>query len=100
MRRSFKEYLKHWEDAAANSVGAGGIAMPADMMPRDKHKKHKDRVKKSMYDGRTKEGKKFVERILARRAAKEAKKEGFKSDAQRKAAFASGYKAKGKKKDK
>tara|TARA_B100001113_G_C20536278_1_gene373957 strand:+ start:197 stop:499 length:303 start_codon:yes stop_codon:yes gene_type:complete len=100
MRRSFKEYLKHWEDAAANSVGAGGIAMPADMMPKDKHKKHKDRVKKSMYDGRTKEGKKFVERILARRAAKEAKKEGFKSDAQRKAAFASGYKAKGKKKDK
>ena len=100
MRRSFKEYLKHWEDAAANSVGAGGIAMAADMMPKDKHKKHKDRVKKSMYDGRTKEGKKFVERILARRAAKEAKKEGFKSDAQRKAAFASGYKAKGKKKDK
>ena len=100
MRRSFKEYLKHWEDAAANSVGAGGIAMPADMMPKDKHKKHKDRVKKSMYDGRTKEGKKFVERILARRASKEAKKEGFKSDAQRKAAFASGYKAKGKKKDK
>ena len=98
MRRSFKEYLKHWEDAAANSVGAGGIAMPADMMPKDKHKKHKDRVKKSMYDGRTKEGKKFVERILARRAAKEAKKEGFKSDAQRKAAFASGYKGKDKKK--
>ena len=100
MRRSFKEYLKHWEDAAANSVAHGGVAMPADMMPKDKHKKHKDRVKKSMYDGRTKEGKKFVERILARRAAKEAKKEGFKSDAQRKAAFASGYKAKGKKKDK
>ena len=99
MRRSFKEYLKHWEDAAANSVGAGGIAMPADMMPKDKHKKHKDRVKKSMYDGRTKEGKKFVERILARREAKK-KAEGFKSDAQRKAAFASGYKAKGKKKDK
>ena len=98
MRRSFKEYLKHWEDAAANSVGAGGIAMPADMMPKDKHKKHKDRVKKSMYDGRTREGKKFVERILARRAAKEAKKEGFKSDAQRKAAFASGYKGKDKKK--
>ena len=42
MRRSFKEYLKHWEDAAANSVSAGGIAMPADMMPKDKHKKHND----------------------------------------------------------
>ena len=29
------------------------------------------RNKKSMYDGRTKEGRKFVERILARRAARE-----------------------------
>ena len=67
MRRSFKEYLKHWEDAAANSVSAGGIAMPADMMPKDKHKKHKDRVKKSVYDGRTKEGKAFIKRILDRR---------------------------------
>jgi len=100
MRRSFKEYLKHWEDAAANSVSAGGIAMPADMMPKDKHKKHKDRVKKSMYDGRTREGKKFVERMLARREARLKKNEKFASDAQRKAAFASGYKAKGKKKDK
>ena len=100
MRRSFKEYLKHWEDAAANSVAHGGVAMPADMMPKDKHKKHKARVaKERKYDGRTREGKKFVERILARREAKK-KAEGFKSDAQRKAAFASGYKAKGKKKDK
>ena len=99
MRRSFKEYLKHWEDAAANSVSAGCIAMPADMMPKDKHKKHKDRVKKSMYDGRTREGKKFVERMLARREARlKAKNEKFKSDAQRKAAFASGYKGKDKKK--
>ena len=48
--------------------------MPADMMPKDKHKKHKDRVKKSVYDGRTKEGRKFVERILARRQAREASK--------------------------
>ena len=71
MRRSFKEYCKQWEDAAANSVGAGGIAMPADMMTKDKHKKHKERNKKSMYDGRTKEGRKFVERIIARRAARE-----------------------------
>ena len=52
---TFAEYQKQWEDAAANAVGHGGIAMPADMMPKDKHKKHKDRVKKSMYDGRTKE---------------------------------------------
>ena len=70
----FKEYKKYWEDAAANAVAHGGVAMPADMMPKDKHKKHKDRVKKSVYDGRTKEGRKFVERILARRQAREASK--------------------------
>ena len=74
MRRTFKEYEAMWEDAAANSVGGGGVAMPADMMPKDKHKKHKERIKKSVYDGRTKEGKKFVERILARRNAREALK--------------------------
>ena len=67
MKRSFKEYEAMWEDAAANSVGGGGVSMPADMMPKDKHKKHKDRVKKSMYDGRTKEGKAFIKRILDRR---------------------------------
>ena len=74
MRRTFKEYMKQWEDAAANAVGHGGVSMPADMMPKDKHKKHKDRVKKSVYDGRTKEGRKFIERILARRTAREASK--------------------------
>jgi len=77
MRRSFQEYCKYWEDAAANSVAHGGVAMPADMMTKDKHKKHKASVAKSerRYDGRTKEGRKFVERIMARRAAKEAKKQ-------------------------
>ncbi len=74
MRRSFKEYVKQWEDAAANAVGHGGVAMPAYMIPKDKHKKHKDRLQKSVYDGRTKEGRTFVERILARRAAREASK--------------------------
>ena len=68
---SFAEYNKQWEDAAANAVGHGGVSMPADMMPKDKHKKHKAQVQKRIYDGRTKEGKKFVERILARRAARE-----------------------------
>ena len=73
-RMTFAEYQKQWEDAAANAVGHGGISMPADMMPKDKHKKHKERVKKSVYDGRTREGKKFVERMLARRAKREAAK--------------------------
>lgn len=70
MRRTFKEYEGMWEDAAANSVGGGGVAMPADMMPKDKHKKHKDRVKKTMYDGRTKEARAFLKRILDNRKRK------------------------------
>ena len=44
--------------------------MPSDAMG----KKALLRRKKKVYDGRTKEGKKFVERILARRAAREASK--------------------------
>ena len=71
---TFAEYHKQWEDAAANAVAHGGVAMPADMMPKDKHKKHKKEVQKRIYDGRTKEGKKFIERILARRAAREQNK--------------------------
>lgn len=74
---TFKEYKKYWEDAAANAVAHGGVAMPADMMPKDKHKKHKDRVQKQ-YDGRTKEGRKFVERILLRRQARENLKKNIK----------------------
>jgi hypothetical protein len=66
MKRTFKEYEAMWEDAAANSVAGGGVSMPSDMMPKASLKKHKKRI----YDGRTKEGKKFVERILARRNAK------------------------------
>ena len=53
-----------WEDSAANSVGKGGVDMPADVQ-HDKKKK-----KKAFYDGRTKEGKKFVEKMLARRKLK------------------------------
>ena len=59
-----------WEDAAANAVGHGGVSMPADMMPKDKLKKHKDKNKK-LYDGRTKEARQFINRILARRATRE-----------------------------
>ena len=61
-----------WEDAAANSVGGGGVSMPADAMGKAAHKKHKKRVSDSAkYDGRTKEGKKFVRRILASRNKRE-----------------------------
>lgn len=73
-KMTFKDYNTMWEDAAANAVAHGGVAMPSDMMPKDKQKKHKTQVQKRVYDGRTKEGKKFVERILARRAAREQNK--------------------------
>jgi len=70
MRRTFKEYEAMWEDAAANSVAGGGISLPADAM--GKQALLRRQKKKKIYDGRTKEGKKFVERILARRTAKQA----------------------------
>lgn len=54
-----------WEDSAANSVGAGGVDMPADIQQVKKKKK-------PVYDGRTKAGRKFVEKMLARRTAKKA----------------------------
>mgnify|MGYP001386297224 CR=1 FL=1 len=63
MKRTFKEFESMWEDAAANSVSGGGVSMPADMMPKAAHKKHKKKV----YDGRTKEGKAFIRRILDKR---------------------------------
>jgi hypothetical protein len=59
-----KNFKDMWEDSAANSVGKGGVDMPADVQ-HDKKKK-----KKAFYDGRTKEGKKFVEKMLARRKVK------------------------------
>lgn len=62
--KSFKDI---WE-IAANITGPN-VSMPADVTHAKKKKK------KGMYDGRTKEGRKFVERILARRRAAEAKKE-------------------------
>lgn len=54
-----------WEDAAVNSVAAGGVSLPADVQ-QDKKKKNK-----STYDGRTKEGRKFVEKMLARKKARQ-----------------------------
>ncbi len=68
--KSFNEYIKQWEDAAANSVSGGGV----DLAPNAMGKKALLKRKKKVYDGRTKEGKKFIERMLARRAAREANK--------------------------
>ena len=59
-----KDFKDMWEDSAANSVGAGGVDMPADVQ-QDKKKK------KPVYDGRTKAGRKFVEKMLARKKARQ-----------------------------
>jgi hypothetical protein len=60
-----KDFKDMWEDSAANSVGAGGVDMPADVQQDKKRKK-------PVYDGRTKAGRKFVEMMVARRNAKKA----------------------------
>jgi|TARA_B100001093_G_scaffold519139_1_gene606716 hypothetical protein len=57
--KSFKDI---WE-VAANSVAGSGVSLPADAV-----KKKKDVQRR--YDGRTKEGKKFVERMMAKRSAR------------------------------
>ena len=61
-----KNFKDMWEDAAANSVAGGGVSLPADAVYDKKKKKKVER----RYDGRTKEGRKFVERILAKRQAR------------------------------
>ena len=58
-----KNFKDVWEDAAANSVAGGGVSLPADAVKPKKRKK-------SVYDGRTREGRKFVERMVARKKAR------------------------------
>ena len=60
--KSFKDIC----EVAANSVAGGGVSLPADAVYDKKKKKKVER----RYDGRTKEGRKFVERILAKRQAR------------------------------
>ena len=60
-----KKFKDIWE-VAANSVAGGGVSLPADAVYDKKKKKKVER----RYDGLTKEGRKFVERILAKRQAR------------------------------
>tara|TARA_R100000541_G_scaffold8519_2_gene16103 strand:+ start:3877 stop:4071 length:195 start_codon:yes stop_codon:yes gene_type:complete len=60
---NFEEWLK----AANEQMGTSAVAInPQPLGDKDK--------KKKLYDGRTKEGRKFVERMNAKKAAREAKK--------------------------
>ena len=81
--KSFKEV---WQQAVEDMT-TSAVAMPADAVHDKKKKKKNEGMslsfdptkkrkerRKSQYDGRTKEGKRFVERMLAKRKAREAKK--------------------------
>tara|TARA_B100000902_G_C27314793_1_gene920558 strand:+ start:1778 stop:2020 length:243 start_codon:yes stop_codon:yes gene_type:complete len=72
-----KKFKDVWEDAAANSVAGGGVSLPADAV----HNKKKKIA--TRYDGRTKEGKKFVERMIANKKARMEKRQ--KAEAKRNA---------------
>lgn len=65
-----KKFKDVWEDAAANSVAGGGVSLPADAV----HDKKKKKKVERRYDGRTREGKKFVERMIAKRNARMEKR--------------------------
>ena len=56
------------EDAPANSVAAGGVDMPADAVSKKKQKE----IQKKAYDGRTKEARSFMKRMLELKAKREA----------------------------
>ena len=56
------------EDAPANSVAAGGVDMPADAVSKKKQKE----IQKKAYDGRTREARSFMKRMLELKAKREA----------------------------
>ena len=56
------------EDAPANSVAAGGVDMPADAVSKKKQKE----IQKKAYDGRTKEARAFMKRMLELKAKRES----------------------------
>lgn len=62
--------FKQWEEAAKlkeelPATSTADVAMPADVQADKARKK-----KKGIYDGRTREARKFIERILRRREMK------------------------------
>ena len=56
------------EDAPANSVASGGVDMPADAVSKKKQKE----IQKKAYDGRTKEARAFMKRMLELKAKRES----------------------------
>ena len=64
--KSFKDM---WHTAIEDTT-TGSV----DMIPTPLKSKSKKKKEQSLYDGRTREGKKFVERMLAKKQARESKK--------------------------
>ena len=60
------------EDAPANSVSGGGVSLPADAVSKKKQKE----IQKNKYDGRTREARAFMKRMLELRKKRE---EGFRN---------------------
>ena len=56
------------EDAPANSVAGGGVSLPADAVSKKKQKE----IQKKAYDGRTKEARAFMKRMLELKANRES----------------------------
>ena len=55
------------EDAPANSVASGGVDMPADAVSKKKQKE----IQKKAYDGRTREARAFMKRMLELKSKRE-----------------------------
>ena len=56
------------EDAPANSVSSDGVSMPADAVSKKKQKE----IQKKAYDGRTREARAFMKRMLELKSKREA----------------------------
>ena len=56
------------EDAPANSIAGGGVSLPADAVSKKKQKE----IQKKAYDGRTKEARAFMKRMLELKAKRES----------------------------
>ena len=56
------------EDAPANSIAGGGVSLPADAVSKKKQKE----IQKRAYDGRTREARAFMKRMLELRAKRDA----------------------------
>ena len=56
------------EDAPANAVASDGVSMPADAVSKKKQKE----IQKKAYDGRTREARAFMKRMLELKAKRES----------------------------